>query len=40
MLCMIIELFFILLWVGVNMFLLFGLLKITGKLRVSSLSSQ
>ena len=31
----VVELVFIVLWVGVNMFLLFGLLKITGKLRVS-----
>eukprot|EP00983_Pelagomonas_calceolata_P110739 1159707-Pelagomonas_calceolata.AAC.3 len=30
----IVELLFIILWVGTNMFLLFGLLKITGKLRV------
>jgi len=30
-----VEVIFILCWVGVNMFLLFGLLKITGKLRVS-----
>jgi ammonia channel protein AmtB len=35
MLCEVIEILFIICWVGLNMFLLFGLLKITGKLRVS-----
>nr|ADW09021.1 ammonium transporter 1;1 [Dunaliella viridis] len=34
MLSEIVELFFILCWVGINFFLLFGLLKITGRLRV------
>ncbi|KAF5827019.1 ammonium transporter AmtB-like domain-containing protein [Dunaliella salina] len=36
MLCNIIELIFIILWVGINFYLLFGLLYVTKKLRVSA----
>jgi len=38
MLCEFIEIIFIVAWVGVNFFCLFGLLKLVGKLRVSALA--